>query len=480
MTIRSLNSQDVPFEKIRLFFFFDYDGQRNNTGNPVLVQMPTPVNANQTAAGNYLAARDGTYNRTFDHNVYLGKVDYNLNDRNQISGRYNMQRFTGLGQENNGVTNSLEHSGTSLVNTDTFNLQDTATLTQHLVNIGRFSYQRDDEPGSANSINPEALVKNAGQTLLSVGHNSFDPRGTTITRQQYSDVLFWIRGRHSVKLGSDVLRDYILNFFPGNFSGSYTFASLDDFGRSLNGLPVTAAGNFLVQAYPGPGTNGATTHPDLTQYAGFVEDEWRLWPNFTLNMGIRYDLETVKQPTVRNAAAFAAGIDTSSIHNDTNNWAPRAGIAWQPLKSQQWVIRGGAGVFYDNTPGLMYGTATANNGINVQTLTFNASAATPLPAMYPNTTCGAPVANAGCSIPTGVSLPAPTIYAFKKDYQQPMVMQFNLGTEYALTRDLSLSVNYLGVHGAHLQRTRDINEPTTETPTAFGIWAMPTAFRTPS
>src|SRR5205807_6438791 len=103
-----------------------------------------------------------------------------------------MQRFTGLGQENNGVTNSLEHSGTSLVNTDTFNLQDTATLTQHLVNIGRFSYQRDDEPGSANSINPEALVKNAGQTLLSLGHNSFDPRSTTITRQQYSDVLFWI------------------------------------------------------------------------------------------------------------------------------------------------------------------------------------------------------------------------------------------------------------------------------------------------
>src|SRR5262249_58408078 len=138
-----------------------------------------------------------------------------------------------------------------------------------------FSYQRDNEPGLANSINPEANVRSGGQTLLFVGRNSFSPRETTIHRQQYGDTIAWTRGHHAFKFGGDVLRDSILNFFPGNFSGAYTFFNLDDFGRSLLGSPVTAAGNSLTEAYPGPGTTGTTTHPNLWQSAGFCSDYWK-------------------------------------------------------------------------------------------------------------------------------------------------------------------------------------------------------------
>jgi outer membrane receptor protein involved in Fe transport len=458
-----------PVLKNRLFFFFDYDGQRNNTGQNVLVNLPVPANPNQTAAVNYLAARDSNYTRTFNQDVFLTKVDYTLNDHNQLSTRYNGQRFTGLAQENASATSSYEHSGTSLVNTDTLNVQETFTKSQSLVNIGRFSYQRDDEPGSANSINAEALVRNAGVTVLSVGRNAFDPRATTITREQYGDAVYWLRGHHSFKFGGDILRDNILNSFPGNFSGSYTFASLDDFGKSLLGLPVTAAGNSLIEAYPGIGTTGATTHPNLTQYAGFAQDDWRLRSNLTVSLGVRYDLETIAQPTVQNPAALAIGIDTSKINNDTKDFAPRAGFAWQPLSNRQWVLRGGSGIFYGNTPGLLYGTAMSNNGVNVQTLTFKASALTPLPAAYPNTTCGAPVAVAGCPLPVGAVLPLPSISAFQSNYQQPYSIQYNLGSEYALSKDLSIFVGYLGVHGVHLQRTRDINEPTTEVATPITV-----------
>jgi len=117
----------------------------------------------------------------------------------------------------------------------------------------------------------------------------------------------------------------------------------------------------------------------------------------------------------------------------------------------------------------MYGTADSNNGINVQTLTFNASAATPLPASYPNVTCGAPQANAGCAVPTGATLPAPTIFVFAKNYQQPYVQQFNLGVEHQVFKDLSISATYLGVRGVHIQRTRDINEFATEVPTTLPV-----------
>jgi hypothetical protein len=458
-----------PIVKKRAFFFFDYDGQRNNTGNPILTTLPAPANAFQAAAVNYLAQRNGNYNRTFNLNVYLAKVDYTINNSNQLSGRYNAQRFQGQAQENSGTTSALEHTGASNVNTDTLGIQETATLTPNLLNVARFSYQRDNEPGLANSINPEANVRNAGQTLLFVGRNSFSPRETTIHRQQYGDTLSWIRGHHTFKFGGDILRDGILNFFPGNFSGAYTFASLDDFGRSLLGVPVTTAGNSLIEAYPGPGTTGATTHPNLLQFAAFAQDDWRVTRNFTLNLGLRYDVELAAQPTVQNPAAFAQGLNTANIPNDLNNIAPRVGFAWQPIRNKTFVVRGGYGLFYADTPSIIYGTADSNNGINVQTLTFSASAATPLPASYPNTTCGAPQQNAGCPVPTGAALPAPTIFAFAKNYQQPYVEQYNLGLEYEVARNLSVSIGYLGVHGVHIQRTRDINEPLTEVPTAITV-----------
>src|SRR5262249_11457100 len=149
----------------------------------------------------------------------------------------------------------------------------------------------------------------------------------------------------------------------------------------------------------------------------------------------------------------AQGLDTLKIPNDTNNIAPRVGFAWQPLKNKPFVVRGGYGLFYGNTPSIMYGTADSNNGINVQTLTFNASNVplVPLPASYPNVTCGAPQQNAGCPLPIGASLPLPTIFVFSKSYQQPYVEQYNLGLEYQLAANTSVSVGYLGVHGVHIQ-----------------------------
>jgi outer membrane receptor protein involved in Fe transport len=458
-----------PILKNRAFFFFDYDGQRNNTGNPVLVTLPTPANNNQLVAVNYLSSRINNYIRTFNQDVYLAKVDFSINNSNQLSLRYNAQRFKGDAQENSGSTSAFEHTGASNVTTDTFNLQETATLTQNLLNVVKFSYQRDSEPGLANSINPEALVRFSGQSI-SIGRNSFSPRETTIHRQQYGDTLSWVHGHPSLKFGADILRDSILNFFPGNFSGSYTFASLDDFGKSLQGLPVTAAGNSFLEAYPGAGTTGPKTHPNLLQFAAFVQDDWRVTPAFTVNLGLRYDVEQVQQPSVQNPIAFGQGLDTKRIATDDNNIAPRVGFAWQPFSDTQFVVRGGYGIFYGTTPSIMYGTAHSNNGINVQTLTFNALAATPLPASYPNVTCGPPVANAGCPLPsTGALLPFPTIYVFNKNYVQPYVQQYNFGTEYQVGKSVSVSIGYLGVHGVHLQRTRDINESPVEAVTNIPV-----------
>ena len=453
-----------PVVKDKLFFFFDYDGQRNTFGEALAFQLPGSVNpatftANQQTAYNYLLSRAGGYAATFNQNVYLAKVDFNASSRNQFSLRYNAQRFQGNNLENSGsvtsgsTTSSFEHTGASNVNTDTAALQWTGTLSNNVVNVARFSYQRDNEPGFTNSNNPEAIVQEGGITLLNVGRNSFSPRETTIHRQQYTDSLSWVKGRNTFKLGVDFLRDHILNFFPGNFSGSYTFTSLEDFGRSLNNQALTAGSrSFLLEAFPGPGTTGPRTTPNMLQTGMYFQDDWRVNNHLTLNLGLRYDLQTYAQPPVMNPNT-PAFINTSVIHEDKNNIAPRIGFAYSPGTSNRTVVRGGWGIFYGNTPSILIGTAHSNNGVQVQTLTFSPAV---MPS-YPNNKCGTPTAAPSCAAPAGGAASPPTIFFFSNNYQQPMVTQYNVQVEHQIGNSMSITLGYLGVRGTHLTRTRDIN-----------------------
>lgn len=450
-----------PIVKDKLFFFFDYDGQRNHQPNVVTYASPVIASptVNQTTALNYLSNLSNSYTRGLNQDTYLTKVDWNAG-KHQVSGRWNRQLFTGTDFENGGNTNAEEHTGDSLVHTDTITGSLTSTLTNSTINQLRVTFLRDSEPGLANSDLPEALVKNNNVTLLTVGRNSFSPRETTIKHWQYADNLSWVRGRHTLKFGADMVQDKILNFFPGNFSGAYVFNSLEDFGASLNG--TSNPGVSFSQAFAGADTTGPSTHPDILQWAFFVQDDWRVTNKLTLNAGLRYDEQRIKQPTVQNPAAFAAGYNTAQIPVDGNNVAPRIGFAYSP--TSKLVVRGGYGIFYGSTPSIMIGTAMSNNGINVGTLTFTGAAA----PTYPNTQCGAPVASPNCPAPTGGTAAAPSIFVFSKNFQNPMVSQANFGVEYGFGKDWSISLGYIYVGGDDLQRTRDVNLGTA-TPASIGI-----------
>src|SRR5216684_1972662 len=462
-----------PVLKDRLFFFFDYDGQRNTTQNlilPVSGCAAPSTDANVTAACTYLLARSASWTSGFNQDVYLGKADWHINSNELLTVRVNSQRFTGANLENSGSTNSLEHTGTATVTSDTISGQLTSTISHRFVNEFRAAYVRDNEPGQANSANPEASVFNGPQLQLTVGRNFFSPRFTNIKRGQFADVLTWIKGRHTVKFGGDFLTDAIANFFPGNFSGAYTFNSLRTFGCSLLGTPCYGAGDQLVEAFGGTGTTGPTTHPDLSEYSGFIQDEWRITSSFTLNPGLRYDYEALAQPSVLNPIAVQAGILTNRINKDKNNFGPRLGFAWTPTRfNKRIVVRGGYGIYYGRTPSILVVTAHSNNGLQVETLTYRG---TSIPVAYPNTVCGAPVANPSCPPPApgpGVPTPPPpTIFVFNSNYVEPYTQQASLGVEYQLAKDTALTVSYLGVRGVHLQRTRDINLAG-EVPATIGI-----------
>ena len=434
-----------PIVKDKGFFFFNYDGQRNTVQNIVFLNLPpvVPLDLPTQSAIQRLSPLAKSWNRTQNQDTFLGKGDWQATSDHRISLRYNHQNYTGGGGEAGGPQNAFEHTGDSLVKTDTLNGSVSSILTSRLFNEFRAQYARDKEPGEANSANPEATIFEGGQTVLTIGRNFFSPRETTIKRGQFADNVSFIAGLHNFKFGGDLNIDRILNFFPGNFSGSYRFNSLAGF---TSGRP-TASGERYVQAFAGDGTTGATTKPNLAEFAGFFQDDWRVNSRLTLNLGVRYDVQSLAQPTTKNPSPqlAAAGIDTSRIAVDKNNFAPRLGIAWRPASnSEKLVVRAGYGIFFARTPSIMIGTAHSNNGLNVQTITFTGNAVPTYPNKFD-------------SIPAGAAPPLPTIFFFDKNYVTPYTHQGNLAVEYGLTNDVAVTATYLVVRGVHLHRSHDIN-----------------------
>jgi hypothetical protein len=460
-----------PLVRDKLFFLVSYDGQRSTIQNPVFLNLPASftfspdpsVAAYEQNALAYLVARSGSWNQSFNQDAYFTKLDWQMAPSHLLTGRWHRQRFTGEGQENRGPQNSFEHTGTTSVNRDSLSFSLTSTLSSSRVNVARFSYVNSDQPGTAYSPNPEANVFQEGQLVLTVGRNVMSPRENVIHRLEWSDTLSLFRGRHSLKFGGNALWDQITFFSRVLFSGSYRFDSLASFGQSLAGNPMPQQGEFYRQTFSASGMPGIKADADFTEWAAFAQDEWRVAPQLTLNFGLRYDLQVIAKPTVKNPSPALArfGLDTSFVPLDTSNVAPRLGFAWTPLaNTKRFLFRGGYGIFYGMTPSLMTSRAFFQNGVTVATDTFRAgtSAAAIIPA-YPNTPCGPPD-------PSGISpsCPAPnvpggnpTLVFFSPHYVQPHTQQGSLGIEFEPLKDMSLSVGYLWVKGTHLQRTQDVN-----------------------
>ena len=456
-----------PIRKERLFFFVSYDGLRSSFPNGVVLNLPEAfqVSSDPTIAGfqrtalQYLQADAAPWVWPISQNDYLGKLDWQLARKHRMSVLWSVQRFAGGGFYFD-PQNAFEHTISTPFGTDTGMVSLASTISNQTVNVARFGYLNEWGGFYAVGFNPEATIFEQGQRVLTIGRDPAAPQESPVRQFQLVDVLHHERGDHALKLGADVLFARIRFFFAQNYSGSYNFGSLESFGRSLSGNPQPFPGDSYVQSFSGVAEHGVETHPNYTSVAGFVEDSWRLRPNLTVNLGVRYDLQLIDKPPVTNPSEslLSAGLDTRMLPTDKNNFAPRVGVAWSP--TNKVVARAGYGIFYAITPAALTSRAHFQNGITTQTRTFNGDSpfASLIPS-YPNTFCGPPDPSGippNCAPPdAGAGLPS--LQLFSANYQQPYVQQGSLGIEVVASRDISLSASYLMNKGTHLQQIRDVN-----------------------
>jgi len=415
-----------PILKNKAFFFVNYDQQKNK-GNNVLTPLIVPTAAQFPTFQKYFEP----YQTGVNNKVALFKADVNLTDKDRVSVRYNLSRYNGVNLEAATGVSALEHTGDQKVTTDNVAGVYTRLISPSTIWESRFNFLRDNEPGLANSTGPEVNILNG----ISFGALAIDPRYTNTRAYQPTSNVTVVKSNHNFKVRVDFNFLRAVNYFPGNFAGSYLFNSYQDF---INNTPAR-----YVQAFSSTGTTAPISNPNVNEWAFFAQDTWRLTERLTLNLGIRYDFFDYKQPTTKNtnAGLLAAGRDTSRIPTDGTNIGPRFGFAYRATKSDRVVIRGGYGIYYERTAGLLLSTAILQNGIDVLTYTLTSN----LPK-FPSI----------LTTPPGAAAP-PDIYVADPNFSTPRAQQMSLQTEVKLDRTSSVTIGYLGLIATHLTRTRDVN-----------------------
>jgi hypothetical protein len=254
------------------------------------------------------------------HSVNLiGKVDHQFNRRDHLSVRYSLYDVNADNSRGAGALNAPSASA-GLDNRDqSIAFSNTLSISPRTVNETRAQFAHGDLLAlPSDPVGPAVSI--AG--VASFGTSSGSPTGRLNRTYQIVDNLSHQAGAHAFRAGADFLYNDTRITYPRSVRGAYTFSSL---------------ANFLAGQYNNAGFTQTFGEQVVTQTNAnvgvYVQDEWKAGSALTLNLGLRYDLQHLE-----------------TIDTDTNNISPRVGFAWTPSPSQNLVVRGTAGLFYDRVP----------------------------------------------------------------------------------------------------------------------------------
>ena len=444
----------------------------------------------------------------------VGKLNYRLNDKHSFNGLYFISPGNGSFVDapltqvaDQWLTNQYARSQVLSGNW-------IWVATPTMVNNLRIGYSRYHQIFQSNdaSENPQSYHYNGGTYNINTGQTNplyFGLPAMTFqgynlilgaswpktvgpnTVSQFTDSVSLQRGNHGLRFGGEFLINHSLNNVTANTKGPVRFANLQSFfSGTMNQARITAGD--LARDLKDKG------------FALFLQDDWRVRPRLTVNAGIRYELTTVLTEANNLIGNFVPGQGLlqagssklgSVFNGDHNNFAPRLSFAWDVTGSGKTVVRGGAGIYFEQGSfdsfmalGNLLGLRTVPTGVNIYTngnatpttaggninvgqITFTGnalgSATTPGTVKYGWANNGprvpiyslAPSCGDGTvTLPSGYKPQQCTVLGVDPNLRTPYVTTWNLGIQRAITNNLSLEATYVGNHAAKLLGLSDINQ----------------------
>jgi hypothetical protein len=503
-----------PVHKDTTFFFVDYEGLRQSQALSTLVNVPSPALRsgilcsipqpgtcsphqvagspnpdpatgidkavlpflglwnlpNQGLLGN---GDTGIYAFTAAHvtseNFGTARIDHRFSAKDSIFGSYEYD--AAVSTQPDPVNDVLlgNSSGRTFVA-----IEETHIFKPQLINSIRFGFNRSlHTSGGISAINPlsanpalgdtpgadNPLIDVTGLTSAQAGLNQLDKTNLYQNSFQEYDDVFLVKGNHSLKFGfaAERIQFNAFNYVP---AADFPFGSLEAF---LTNQPTSLQGAIPSIPFLHFGFRG-------TIFGGYIQDDIRLRPTLTVNLGMRYEMSTVptevngRLSTLRKPTDSVPHLGNGLFQNPTlRNFAPRVGFAWDPSGNGRTAVRGGFGIFDVLPLPFLLGQF----GINVAPFTGNGSVVNLPPGSFPTQAFDILVSQIGAG--TGLEYPyvQPTP---KRNY----VMQWNLNIQRELTSDLTAMVAYVGSRGVHQTfRADDINTTQPTLTSAGYLWPSP-------
>jgi hypothetical protein len=411
---------------------------------------------------------------------YTIKGDFNLSPKHTLVTRF-------AGQNNNSLN---DQAGFLLVRTDlsggnqtlntlySFLANETWVANNHTVNQFTYQYSTFDNRILATTELPNLAFPNG----IIVGRNGNVPQQTIQKKHQFRDDLTYNRGNHGFKFGGDFTYVPTLGgLFAFTSAPAYSF--LFDPSDIANNPGQFPQGFRTTQVLPGPVTCAVLAGPGCTaadvagfgvvaqidlaggdpsfnlrdgakQFAWYVQDDWKITPRFTLNIGVRYDVDfgfvdhnhAAENRAFRALQIIGNGFGRKVVEDDTNNYSPRIGFAWDVRGDARSVLRAGYGIYFDqsflNVP--LFAVQQAN------------------PEIYANFTNDNPNLNIDSPAPA-VPRPLNNPLAGSRgrmldpDFVSPYTQQFNAGYAQELGSNMSIEFDYVHILGLHEFTSLDIN-----------------------
>jgi len=403
-----------------------------------------------------------------NYRFVTSSLDYDMSAKDQVRGRY-------IYNSNVGIDNAAALPAFFLPQPNKFHLvtiNEYHTFSPTLTNEFRVGFNRFTQNFDSGNFQYPGLDVFPNITLndlnfLNIGPDGNAPQGAIQNTYQVAEAITWTKSAHTLKFGVEGRKLIAPQTFTQRVRGDYEYNTLQGY------LQDQVPDSFVERS------NGdAIYYGDQTALYWYVNDNWRIRKNLTLNLGLRYEYTTIpftqRAQNLNSAASVPGLIDFASPQAAKNNWGPRIGFAYSPGDSGKTSIRAGAGIAYD--------------------VLFDNLGLLSLPPQLSSTIDCAPAGNFNCAAPflaNGGILPGPggivtfptiadqraaTAAFVPVDQKSPKSIDWTLGVQHTFLNDFTVEVRYVGTRGIHLPAQIQLNKQSVVTPDNF----LPTYTTAPS